>query len=67
MRSNVYLAVRKLVGLLKAGAGGCGGHLLLEVQSDVAELLLDVPHDLSLGGGGEAAMSQLETCGRLLQ
>ena len=54
MRSNVYLAVRKLVGLLKAGAGGGGGHLLLEVESDVAQFLLNVPDDLSLSGGGKA-------------
>ena len=54
MRSHIYLAVRKLVRLLKAGAAGSCGHLLLEVQGDIAELLLDVPHDLSLSGGGEA-------------
>uniref|UniRef100_A0A1I8HJH4 CCHC-type domain-containing protein n=1 Tax=Macrostomum lignano TaxID=282301 RepID=A0A1I8HJH4_9PLAT len=42
-----------------AAAGG-GGHLLLEVQGDVAQLLLDVADDLALGGGGEAvaALSQ---------
>merc|ERR1712192_31798 len=34
--------------------GSCSGHLLLEVKGHVAELLLDVPHDLPLGGGGEA-------------
>merc|ERR1712242_270312 len=47
------LAVGKLVGLLQGGGGGCGGHLLLEVQGDVAELLLDVTDNLALGGGGE--------------
>merc|ERR1719362_2628433 len=47
------LAVGKLVGLLEGGGGGSGGHLLLEVEGDVAQLLLDVPHDLALGGGGE--------------
>merc|ERR1719223_1131592 len=47
------LSVGKLVGLLKGGAGGGGGHLLLEIEGDVAQLLLDVPHDLALGGGGE--------------
>merc|ERR1711990_667519 len=33
------LAVGKLVGLLEGGGGSGGGHLLLEVQGDVAELL----------------------------
>ena len=48
-----HLAVRELVALLEAGAGGSSAHLLLEVQSDVAELLLDVTDDLALGSGGE--------------
>merc|ERR1719410_71738 len=47
------LTVGKLVGLLQGGGGGSGGHLLLEVQGDVAELLLDVTDNLALGGGGE--------------
>merc|ERR1719356_465440 len=47
------LAVGKLVGLLEGGGGGSGGHLLLEVQGDVAQLLLDVTDNLALGGGGE--------------
>ena len=47
------LAVGKLVGLLEAGALAGGLDLLLEVESDVAELLLDVADDFSLGGGGE--------------
>jgi len=51
------LAVGKLVGLLEGGGGGGGGHLLLEVEGDVAELLLDVSDDLSLGGGDEAVAS----------
>ena len=54
-----HLAVRKLVGFLN-GVGGIGGrHLLVEVQSDVAELLLDVPDDLQLGGGGEGVLATL--------
>merc|ERR1712062_763244 len=48
-----HLAVGKLVGLLEGAGRGSGGHLLLEVQGDVAQLLLDVPHDLPLGSGGE--------------
>merc|ERR1712242_406048 len=47
------LAVWKLVGLLEGGGGSSGGHPLLEVQGDVAELLLDVTDNLALGGGGE--------------
>merc|ERR1712026_247052 len=49
--------VGKLVGLLKGGGGSGGGHLLLEVQGDVAELLLDVTDDLALSGGGEGVAS----------
>ena len=55
-----HLPVGKLVALLDAGAGGGGLHLLLEVQGHVAQLLLDVAHDLALGRGGErvAALGQ---------
>merc|ERR550532_3880414 len=52
-----HLSVRKLVRFLKAGAAGSCGHLLLEVESDVAELLLDVTDNLPLSGGGEAVAS----------
>lgn len=54
------LAVGKLIGLLEVGALGSGLDLLLEVESDVAELLLDVTDDFTLGGGGEgvAALGQ---------
>ena len=47
------LTVGKLVALLEGAAGGGGGHLLLEVQSNVAELLLDVTDDFTLSRGGE--------------
>merc|ERR1719238_283751 len=47
------LAVGKLIGLLKGGGGSSGGHLLLEVKGDIAELLLDVTDNLTLSGGGE--------------
>merc|ERR1719234_1438005 len=47
------LTVGKLVGLLQGAGGGSGGHLLLKVEGDVAQLLLDVTDDLPLGGGGE--------------
>merc|ERR1719260_6934 len=51
------LAVGKLVGLLEGGGGGSGGHLLLEVKGDIAELLLDVTDNLALSGGGEGVAS----------
>merc|ERR1712055_497808 len=47
------LAVGQLVGFLQRTGGSGSGHLLLEVQGDVAELLFYVPDDLPLGGGGE--------------
>merc|ERR1712231_48921 len=47
------LTIGQLVGLLQRAGGGSGGHFLLEVQGDIAELLLDVPDNLPLGGGGE--------------
>merc|ERR1719175_220455 len=47
------LTVRKLIGLLKGGGGSSGGHLLLKVQGNIAELLLDVTDNLALSGGGE--------------
>ena len=47
------LSIGKFVGLLKRGGGGSGGHLLLEVEGDVAELLLDVTDDFTLSGGRE--------------
>ena len=55
-----HLTVGELVALLQTRAGGGGLHLLLEVQSHVAQLLLDVANDLALGGGGErvAALGQ---------
>merc|ERR1719328_559692 len=54
------LAVGKLIGLLKGGGGCSSGHLLLEVKSNIAELLLDVTDNLTLSGGGErvAALSE---------
>merc|ERR1719414_1584751 len=47
------LSIRQLVGLLQGGRGSSSGHLLLEVQGDIAELLLDIPDNLPLGSGGE--------------
>jgi hypothetical protein len=47
------LTVRKLVRLLKSGALASSLDLLLEVEGDVAELLLDVTDDFTLGGSRE--------------
>merc|ERR1719385_480318 len=52
-----HLAVGKLVGLLEGGGGSSGGHLLLEVKGNIAELLLDVTDNLTLSGGGERVAS----------
>merc|ERR1712201_33787 len=54
------LAVGKLIGLLEGGGGSSSGHLLLEIKSDIAELLLDVTDNLPLSSGGEgvATLSQ---------
>jgi len=46
---HAYLSVRQLVALLERRAGSGGGHLLLEVQRHVAQLLLDVANDFTLG------------------
>merc|ERR1719188_1185926 len=51
------LTVGKLIGLLKGGGGSSGGHLLLEVKGNIAELLLDVTDNLPLSGGGERVAS----------
>ena len=48
------LTVGKLVALLETRGQRCCLHLLIKVQSHVAQLLLDVTHDFSLGSGGEA-------------
>merc|ERR1712061_147547 len=47
------LAVWKLIRLLQRGGGSSSSHLLLEVQCNIAELLLDVTDNLALGSGGE--------------
>jgi len=51
------LTVGELVALLKRSGRGSGGHLLLKVEGDVAELLLDVSDDFSLGGGDKRVAS----------
>merc|ERR1712117_62100 len=47
------LAIGQLVGLLEGGGGSSGGHLLLKVEGNIAELLLDVTDNLTLSSGGE--------------
>merc|ERR1719378_1358800 len=47
------LAVGKFIGLLEGGGGSSSGHLLLEVKSNIAELLLDVTDYLTLSSSGE--------------
>merc|ERR1712029_111590 len=51
------LTVGKLIGLLKGGGGSSGGHLLFKVKGNIAELLLNVTDNLTLGSGGEAVSS----------
>lgn len=54
------LSVRKLVRLLQAGRLAGGLDLLLKVKGNVAELLLDITDNFTLGSGGEGvtALSQ---------
>jgi len=47
------LTVGKLVALLEGGGRGSSLHLGIEVEGDVAELLLDVTDDFTLGSGSE--------------
>merc|ERR1712079_910739 len=47
------LAIGKLIRLLEGGGGSSSGHLLLEVKSNIAELLLGVTDNLTLSSGGE--------------
>merc|ERR1719453_391699 len=47
------VSIRKLVGLLLVRTLSCGLHFGVEIQGNVAELLLDIPHDLALSCSGE--------------
>jgi len=47
------LTIGQFIGFLKRGGSSSGGHFLFEVQSDIAELLLDVTDNFSLSSGGE--------------
>merc|ERR1712226_969081 len=48
-----HLSVGKFVRLFKGRGRSSGGHFLLKVEGDVAELFLDVTDDFTLGGGDE--------------
>merc|ERR1712066_570921 len=54
------LAIRQLIGLLQGGRGSSSGHLLLEVKSNIAKLLLYVTDNFTLSGGGEGVASLSE-------
>merc|ERR1719431_1669940 len=54
------LTVRKLIRLLKRGRGSSSGHLLLEVEGNIAEFLLDIPDNLPLSSGGEGVATLSE-------
>ncbi|KAA8582305.1 hypothetical protein FQN60_009045 [Etheostoma spectabile] len=45
------LTIGQLIALFQGGGGGSGGHLILKVKSHVAQLLLDVTHNLTLSSG----------------
>jgi hypothetical protein len=47
------LAIGQLIGLLEGRGSSSGGHFLLEVEGNIAKLLLDVPDNLALSSGGE--------------
>merc|ERR1719397_1149934 len=55
-----YLAIGKLIRLLKGGGGSSSGHLLLEVKGNIAELLLDVTDNLTLSSGSEGVATLSE-------
>ena len=60
------LSVGKFVGLLERAGAGSGLHLLLEVEGDVAKLLLDVTDDFPLSGGGERVSPLGEDLGQVV-
>merc|ERR1719149_441222 len=47
------ITIRQLISLLLVGTLAGGLHFCIEVQSNVAELLLDIVHNLTLSGSGE--------------
>lgn len=51
------LPIRQLIALLEGGGRGSSGHLVLKVQSHVAQLLLDVTDNLTFSCRGGAKTS----------
>jgi len=47
------LSIGQFIGLLEGGGSSGGGHFLFKVQSNIAQLLLDVSDNFSLSSGGE--------------
>merc|ERR1739838_141378 len=47
------LSIGQLIGFLEGGSRCSSLHLSFVVEGDIAQLLLDVTNDLTLGGGGE--------------
>jgi hypothetical protein len=47
------LSIRQLIGLLQGAGAGGGGHFLLKVKSNIAELLLDVTDNFAFSSSGE--------------
>lgn len=59
-------SVRKLVALLQSRRLSGGLKLLLKIQSDIAKLLFDVPHDFPVGRGGELVPSLHQILGQVV-
>merc|ERR1711887_287895 len=51
------LAIGQFIGFLQGGGGSGSCHFLFEVKSNIAEFLLDVTDNFTLGGGGERVAS----------
>merc|ERR1739844_2628 len=47
------LAVGQFIGFLQGGGGSSSSHFLFEVKGNIAEFLLDVTDNFTLGSGGE--------------
>merc|ERR1711997_899178 len=51
------LAIGQFIGFLQGGGGSGSCHFLFEVKGNIAELLLDVTDNFTLGSGGERVAS----------
>ena len=63
---NRHLSVGELEALLKRRRGSGSSHLCVKVKGNVAQLLLDVTDDLSLGGGDEVVTSLGHELGKVI-